>query len=363
MRQRSPSSSPRLTAEDRPGGGQVPEGVSHALEDDGSFGAFRGPEDVFQLGGVLPGEDACFLSLDQVPRLLSRALQSVYYDRRACHQPHRELGRPGLEGSHRRDEGAFRHALRQHRFPACRGRDHEARLTKRLPGFLDHPRLQPKTLRVLDQRPGALLGAGVDEDSRRAEALVEGFEVGTALGTGAHDQERPVGSGASSRAASSESAAVRRAVTTLPSRIPSRLPVAASITTTSPCMVGRSLRAFSGWTVTSLVMAMSSPEAGMTRRTPPSARGSDIRLGACTAPDPRSSTTSLMDSARSAYGRRAAVSSAPRISTASLARRPSGGPGRRGRWDEGWIPRWTGQRGSRLPRCRTCSRALRTRRR
>ena len=54
----------RLVAEGRAGGGQVPQGVPHALEDDRTFGAFRSTEGLVERNGVLPGEGACSLGLD-----------------------------------------------------------------------------------------------------------------------------------------------------------------------------------------------------------------------------------------------------------------------------------------------------------
>ena len=58
------------------------------------------------------------------------------------------------------------------------------------------------------------------------------------------------------------------------------MPVAASMTTTSPWIVGRPRSALPGCTETSLVMASSASRAGMTRRKPPSGSGSIVLAGA-----------------------------------------------------------------------------------
>ena len=76
----------------------------------------------------------------------------------------------------------------------------------------------------------------------------------------------PARFGASWRAASADTAAVRRAVTVGPSRIRRRSPVATSNTVTSPWMVGRAVPALAGVKVMSLVIAVRASQAGMANR-------------------------------------------------------------------------------------------------
>ncbi len=123
----------------------------------------------------------------------------------------------------------------------------------------------------------------------------------------------PAGSGASSRAASSETAAVRCAVTVGPSSSRRRTPVAASITTTSPWMAGSPRVALCGCTVIILVMAISVLDAGISSRLPGPGTGITSRAGAWARPARASRSTCAMASARAAYGRRAAVAVASRV--------------------------------------------------